>query len=46
MSDRCLASFMPTSPDIASREETQYGFSEADIMASEAEKPIIPVCPG
>ena len=46
MSNERLSSSMPTSHKIASGEETQSGFSEADIMASETEAPVVPVSPG
>ena len=46
MTEEQSASFALTSRDIACGEETLYGFSEGDIIASEIEAPVIPVCPG
>ena len=46
MTEEQSASFAPTSRGLASGEETQYGFSEDDIVVSEVEAPVISTCPG
>ena len=46
MTEKQSASFVPTSHGLASGEETQYGFSEGDIVVSEIEEPAVSVCPG
>ena len=46
MTEEQSASFTPTSRNIANGEEAQHGFSEADIIPSEVEAPVIPACLG
>ena len=46
MTEEQSASFAPVSRGLASGKETQYGFSEGEIVVSEVEAPVISACPG
>ena len=46
MTEEQTVSLTPTSRNVASGYETQYGFSEGDVVPSEVEAPVISTCPG
>ena len=46
MSEDQLASFLTIGRNVVSEEETQYHFADANIMPSEPEAAILPVCTG
>ena len=46
MTEEQTDAFTPTSRNVASGYETQYGFLEGDIVPSEVEAPVLSTCPG